>query len=257
VGEGADQWIWGVNAVREALAAGLVTEVRAATGLRGAPMEVVTRAREEGVRVQVTEARALDGLVRGGPHQGVAARLGAFPYVALDTIVDACPGLVLVLDCIQDPRNLGAILRTAGAAGVEAVLIPKDRAAAVTPSAVMSAAGHAFRVPVARVSNLVRSIGVLKASGAWAVGLNPQAQSGLFDLALPERVILVAGGEGEGMRPLVQRTCDFVVSLPMASGVESLNASVAVGVALYEIVRQRAAARAGGCRYPGRAPPGT
>jgi 23S rRNA (guanosine2251-2'-O)-methyltransferase len=248
--------VWGVNAVRQVVAArgGLAAEVRVAAGAPGAAREIAERARRAGIPVHVGTASDLDRLARSGHHQGVVARLGAFPYAALDDVVRVRPQLVLALDCVQDPRNLGAILRTAEAAGVEGILIPKNRAAGVTPAAVMSAAGHVFRVPVALVPNLARAIDAVKADGAWAVGLDPRAPTTLYGLSLPQRLVLVAGGEGEGMRPLVQRTCDFVVSLPMAPGVDSLNASVAVGIALYEIVRHRVGSGGGG-DTPGGASP--
>ena len=181
----------------------------------------------------------LNTLTREGKHQGVAARMGAFPYAGLDTIAQAQPELIIALDCVQDPRNLGAILRTAEAVAAGGIVLPKDRAAGVTPAVVRGAAGHVYQVPVARVTNLARAIETLKGLGWWAVGLLPDGERGLYEAELSQRIVLVIGGEGGGIRPLVARICDERVSLPMARGVNSLNAAVAAGIALYEIRRRR------------------
>jgi 23S rRNA (guanosine2251-2'-O)-methyltransferase len=147
----------------------------------------------------------------------------------------------LVLDGIQDPRNLGAILRTARAVGVGGVVLPRDRSVGITSAVVSASAGLVFGLPIARVPNLVRSMEALREAGLWTVGLDPRGGAPLYGFDPPSRVALVAGGEGEGLRPLVRRTCDFTVSLPMRPGVESLNVGVAVAVSLYELlVRPRA-----------------
>jgi 23S rRNA (guanosine2251-2'-O)-methyltransferase len=177
--------------------------------------------------------------------------MAPFSYVEVDVITRARPQLIIALDCVQDPRNLGAILRTAEAVAAGGVVIPKDRSAGVTGAAVRSAAGHVFGVPIARVTNLVRVIEGFKTEGWWAMALMPRAGELLHDMRLPERVLLVIGGEGTGIRPLVASSCDCRVSLPMAQGVNSLNVSVAAGIALYEIGRKQGLPRGQETGRPG------
>jgi 23S rRNA (guanosine2251-2'-O)-methyltransferase len=156
--------------------------------------------------------------------------------VDLERLLASDCGSLLVLDGIQDPRNLGAILRTARASGVGGVVLPRDRSVGVTGVVAASAAGLLFDLRVARVTNLVRAMEALKEAGFWLVGLVPGGTRSLYELAPGPRPALVAGGEGEGLRSLVRRTCDFTACLPMAPGVESLNVAVAVGIALYELL---------------------
>jgi len=141
---------------------------------------------------------------------------------------------------VQDPRNLGAVLRTARAAGVGGAVLPQDRSCGITPVVAAASAGLVFGLPIARVPNLARTLEALKRAGFWTVGLVPGAARSIFDLERPGRVALVVGGEGGGLRPLVRRGCDFEVGIPMAAGVESLNVSVATAVALYELLVRRA-----------------
>jgi 23S rRNA (guanosine2251-2'-O)-methyltransferase len=162
-----------------------------------------------------------------------------YRYASLDRLLDPlCPS-ALVLDGIQDPRNLGAILRAARAAGVGGVVLPRDRSVGVTPVVAAASAGLLFGLSVAQVPNLVRAMEQLKAAGYWLVGLVPRGGEAIHRRTVPGRPALVVGGEGEGLRSLVKRTCDFAVSIPMAPGVESLNVSVAVGIALYELLLRR------------------
>lgn len=232
--------MWGIHPVEEILTRrpGLVEEMLVATSK---PVSRVAdlggRARREGINVRDCGVGVLDGLSRGGKHQGVAVRMGPFPYASLDVILESPRGVVVALDCIQDPRNLGAVLRTAHAVGARGVLVPTDRSAEVTGAAVRSAGGYVYGVPIARVTNLARAIESFTAAGWWAVGLVPGARV-LYEVTLPERVLLVIGGEGRGIRPLVCRACDELVSLPMAAGIDSLNAAVAAGCALYELRRR-------------------
>jgi 23S rRNA (guanosine2251-2'-O)-methyltransferase len=142
------------------------------------------------------------------------------------------------VDNVQDPRNLGALLRTARAAGAGGVVLPRDRSVGVTSVVAVASAGTLFGLPIVRVPNLVRAMNSLKAFGFWLVGLVPSSPRSLFELDAPDRVALVVGSEGSGLRPLVQRTCDLEVAIPMAPGVESLNVSVAAGVALFELRRR-------------------
>jgi 23S rRNA (guanosine2251-2'-O)-methyltransferase len=196
------------------------------------------------VPFRTLDLEELDELCEGGNHQGVAVRTGGFPYISIDQVIHDVKedpnALVLILDHIEDPQNVGSILRTADAAGVTAVILPEDRAAGVTPAAVRASAGAAEHMRVAKVVNLVRAMQELKDCGVWVTGLDfgPDAKN-YTALDFKGRVGLVVGSEGKGLSRLVRETCDFIASLPMKGRVESLNAGVAGAVALYEIVRQR------------------
>lgn len=231
--------VYGTNVVEEVLQSGApVTRVVLAAGPCEATLAVAARRR--GVPVESGTRAALDRLAGSPHHQGAVALTPPFSYADLALLLDPRRGSALVLDGVQDPRNLGAILRTARAAGVGGVVLPRDRSAAITPVVVSASAGLLFGLPIVRVPNLVRAMGALKEGGYWLVALAPSEDRSLYSLTSIARPALVVGGEGEGVRPLVRRTCDFVVSLPMAQGVESLNVSVAVGVALYELLVRRA-----------------
>jgi 23S rRNA (guanosine2251-2'-O)-methyltransferase len=208
-----------------------------------------------GLDVRRCDGATLDGMTGGGRHQGAVARMAPFPYAELEDVATASDGCLVALDCVQDPRNLGAILRTAAAVNVGALLLPKDRAVGVTGAALRSSGGYAHRVRIARVTNLARAVDDLKAAGWWAVGLVPGAPRLIFQATLTGRVLLVVGGEGKGIRPLVAAGCDELVSLPMAAGVRSLNAAVAASVALYEMCRQRHAGGVAGAAIGGRPAP--
>ena len=155
------------------------------------------------------------------------------------------PPLLLILDGVQDPHNLGACLRSADAAGVDAVILPKDHSAPLNATARKVACGAAETVPVVRVTNLARTLRAIRDAGVWLYGAAGEAQQALYDVDLSGPVALVLGGEGKGLRRLTREQCDLLVKLPMAGKVESLNVSVATGVALYEAVRQRTGSRAG------------
>jgi len=172
-----------------------------------------------------------------GRHQGVVAECAAFPYIHLERVAAEQPRLVVVADQLQDPHNLGALLRTAAAVGVGAVIIPRDGSVSVTATVEAAAAGAAAWLPVCRVTNLGRALAELKKAGYWTVGLAPRGGRNLFEFDPPERVVLVLGGE-TGVRQLVAKQCDFLVSVPMAGHIESLNASVAAAVVLYEVWRR-------------------
>jgi len=201
--------------------------------------ELERAARERAVPVEVTEQATLERLARSPHHQGTVALSPAFSYAPLDRLIAPACQSVLALDGVQDPRNLGAILRTACAFGVGGILLPRDRSVGVTGAVAATAAGMLFDRPVARVPNLVQALERLKEHGFWLVALVPHGGTPLPEHSVPERTVLVAGGEGDGLRPLVRRTCDFAVSIPMEPGVESLNVGVAVGVALYELIARR------------------
>lgn len=239
----------GRNAVVEALRAGVpcegvwvshrveaddrVREIRRAASERGLPLMEVTPAE-------------LDRLTGGVSHQGVALSVPPFSYVELSTVLARAerlgePPLVVALDGVTDPRNLGAVLRSAAAFGAHGVVLPERRAAGVTASAWKVSAGAAARVPVARVTNLVRALGELRDAGCFVVGLDAGGTSSVADLHLAtEPVVVVIGSEGKGLGRLVRGTCDVVAAIPIQGDTESLNAAVAAGIGLYEVARLRA-----------------
>jgi 23S rRNA (guanosine2251-2'-O)-methyltransferase len=230
--------VYGANAVIELLRSGApVTQVHVADGPRLAAVRAAASTR--GVRVVGAEARALQSVAGSPHHQGVVAETPPYAYAPLDALLgDDCRS-TLVLDGVQDPRNLGAVLRTARAVGVGGVVLPRDRSAGVTAVVAAASAGMVFGLRVARVPNLVRAMEALKGAGFWLIGLVPAGGTSLFELAPPSRSALVVGGEGDGIRQLVRRACDFLVTIPMAEGVESLNVSVAAGIALYGVLHPR------------------
>jgi 23S rRNA (guanosine2251-2'-O)-methyltransferase len=240
--------LYGRNAVRECLRAGRrrVYKVLLAGGVResGIVAEILDAARERGVASQRVERQQLDGLGDVN-HQGVAAEVGAYPYSDPEAMLRAAeergePPLLLLLDCLQDPQNFGALLRTAEAVGVHGVIVPKRRAVAVTPAVVNASAGAVEHLLVARVTNLVQAMDRLKAADVWGVGLEDVPEAQLYhQAALNMPLALVVGSEGEGIRRLVREQCDFLINLPMRGRIGSLNASVAGSIALYEIWRQR------------------
>ena len=235
-------WIWGLHAVAETLTSAprTISTLYVAGNRRSPEVTVLTtRAAEAGVEVRESDVALLDDLSQHGKHQGVVARTGPFPYVEEGQLRVLQQGLLVALDCVQDPRNLGAILRTAHAAGAAGLLLPKDRSAGVTAAAVRSAGGYVHRVPVARVTNLARTLGALGEEGWWVIGLVPGARRSIWEVQVAERTLLVVGGEGGGLRPLVASSCQELAGIPMVAGVESLNASVAAGIALYELGMRR------------------
>ena len=240
-------WIAGINAVASALQHDLshVHEVLVEAGSKNPRLvEIEETARRHEISVRRVALQALDGVAGGLRHQGVIARYESPKQVeesALPGLVEAADGkaLLLVLDGVQDPHNLGACLRSAAAAGVTAVLIPKDKAAPINATVRKTSAGAADRIPVISVTNLARSLRALKDAGVWVYGLEGEATAGLHSLDLRGNVALVLGGEGEGMRRLTREHCDALVKIPMPGEMESLNVSVATGVALFEAVRQR------------------
>ena len=210
--------------------------------------EIEETARRRDVPVRRIPLQSLEGIVGNLRHQGVIARYEAAKPTdekELPGLVEAAGGkaLVLVLDGVQDPHNLGACLRSAAAAGVTAVVIPKDKAAPINATVRKTSAGAADRIPVVSVTNLARTLRALQELGVWIYGLDGEAPGAIHGIDLAGNVALVMGGEGEGMRRLTRETCDGLVRIPMPGEMESLNVSVATGVALFEAVRQRGAAR--------------
>ncbi|HMW41934.1 23S rRNA (guanosine(2251)-2'-O)-methyltransferase RlmB [Plasticicumulans sp.] len=211
--------------------------------------ELLALAEAAGVRVYAEDAEALDRQCGGERHQGVFARMKVaerqWREDELDALLDAIegPALLLVLDGVQDPHNLGACLRSADAAGVHAVLAPNDRAAGLTPTARKVACGAAEHVPFIPVTNLARTLRELKQRGIWLVGAAGEAEADLYAMDLAGPVALVLGAEEKGLRRLTREECDYLAHIPMTGTVESLNVSVATGVFLFEALRQRRARR--------------
>jgi 23S rRNA (guanosine2251-2'-O)-methyltransferase len=228
--------IYGVRPVIEALRSRRreVFEVLEAVG-NG---EVVQAAAASGVSVKKVPRARIEDLARGGTHQGVAARVGPYPYSGLDEILTIPDPLLVVLDSVTDPRNLGAVLRAADGAGASGVVIPKDRAVGVTAAAAKVSAGASEHVPVARETNLRRAIDRMKEAGVWVYAAEVEGAT-YTGLDLTEPVALVLGSEGRGVRRLVREGCDGAVAVPMLGAVGSLNVSVAAAILLYEARRQR------------------
>jgi 23S rRNA (guanosine2251-2'-O)-methyltransferase len=200
-------------------------------------------ARQHARPVQRIDAHALKQMLGDVAHQGVVAEIAPMPAWTEDTLLSALSAqpspLLLALDGVQDPHNLGACLRTADACGALAVIVPKDRAAQLTPTVRKVAAGAAETTPVVAVTNLVRTLKLLKDAGLWIVGADAEGPKKAHEVDLKDGIVLVLGAEGAGLRQLTRQTCDWVVRLPGLGAVESLNVSVAAGMLLYEVVRQR------------------
>ena len=234
--------IFGINPVAEALRAGRVRRIRVASRGDKRVEEIFALAREKGVRVERVDALALDRDARGGVHQGVVADLEPpRDYSVEQLVASAAPGpaLIVVLDGIEDPHNIGAILRSVDAAGAHGVVRQARHAAPLDGVAMKASAGAAAAVRVATVVNIARAIEELKDAGVWTVGLAGDAPEryDAVDLTVPTAIVL--GGEGTGLRRLVRERCDRLIAIPMRGAVSSLNVSVAAGVTLFEAIRQR------------------
>ncbi len=234
--------IYGLNPVIEALRAGRVAVVRVSDSMSGDRQRAVRDlARASGVRVEAVPAAAIDRAARGGVHQGVTAELLDAPSWSVEDLVSgaAGPPLIVVLDGVEDPHNVGAILRTADAAGADGVIRQSRRAARLDGAAAKASAGAIAHVRIADVVNIARALQELKDAGVWTVGLVGDAPGryDTIDFTLPTAVVL--GAEGGGLRRLVRERCDHQVSIPMRGQVASLNVSAAAAVVLFEAVRQR------------------
>ena len=243
------EWIYGRNPVEEALAAGR----RTANEIILPPAfpdedDQLQRIRDEAkarrLVIRTMERNQLDKLTRFGHHQGVALKTTGYPYVGFEEILAAVEAdenaTVIVLDHLEDPQNVGSILRTASAVGVTGVIIPEDRACGITPAVARASAGGAEYVKVAHVVNLVRAMQDLKDAGVWFTGLDWGEDAKTYtDIDFCGRTGLVVGAEGNGISRLVRENCDFIAELPMPGGFESLNAGVATAITLYEVLRQR------------------
>lgn len=237
--------IEGRNAVLEAFRSGkTVDKLFVLEGCEDGPVRSILReAKKHNTMVKFVKKERLEQLSETGKHQGVIAVAAAYDYAEVEDILEAArrkgePPFVLLLDNIEDPHNLGAIIRTANLAGAHGVIIPKNRAVGLTATVARTSAGALHYTPVAKVTNLARTIEKLKKEGMWFVCAD-MGGTQMYDLDLKGPVGLVIGNEGEGVSKLVREKCDFIASIPMQGNIDSLNASVAAGVLAYEIVRQR------------------
>ncbi|MBF0611668.1 MAG: 23S rRNA (guanosine(2251)-2'-O)-methyltransferase RlmB [Magnetococcales bacterium] len=205
--------------------------------------QILELARDKGVLVRLVDRIALDRLVKGGVHQGVAARVTPRRQPDWDEILERLEkhrdGILVILDGVEDPRNLGAVLRSAEAFGAMAVVLPKDRTAPLSGVAVKASAGAAERLDLVRVTNLARSLDQLREVGYWVIGLDGEASQSIGETNLKGGIALVLGGEGKGLRRLTREKCDTLAAIPMVGQTGSFNLSVAAAIALYECRRQR------------------
>lgn len=243
--------LYGLHAVEEALRAGrrrfdhvLVARERQDERLE----RLIQTCRQAGVRVRPEPREQLTTLAKSAAHQGVVAVVGPQEFLALEDLYEPAPAkpatarLLLALDGVEDPQNLGALLRVADGAGVDGVILTERRSAPLSPAAVKASAGAAEHLRIARVVNLVRALEELKSRNLWIVGLDERGPADYDQFDLTGDCVLVLGREGAGLHDLVRRTCDFLLRIPMAGGVSSLNVSAAGAVVLYEAARQRRAA---------------
>ncbi|MDD2851497.1 MAG: 23S rRNA (guanosine(2251)-2'-O)-methyltransferase RlmB [Desulfuromonadaceae bacterium] len=235
--------IFGVNPVKESLqgtrcAFNLYVQLNASDHR---VEKIIRLAEQRGVAVHRREKNDLTKMCASSHHQGIALEVEPFRFADLDDLLvataEATTGLLLVLDGIQDPHNLGALIRSAACAGANGVIIPKDRACGVTAAAERSSAGAVEIIPVTQVINIAHTLEMLKKRGYWIYALDGEASTSLFATKFSGKTVLVIGSEGEGIRPLVRKQCDVVMSIPHYGGVSSLNASVAGGIAMFEVAR--------------------
>ncbi len=240
-------YLFGVHSVMEKLkgASSEMVEVLIARGRRqGTLRSIEEEAKRRGVPIISLDGVELSRLIGREKHQGVVAKVFSFAYSDFTGLLGGLPQedkyhWILALDGVTDPRNFGSLLRTAEGVGVRDVVIPKDRSVGVTPIVVKASAGAVSYVRTYRVTNLRRAILDLKEKGYWVVGLDVQAEDSVFTRVYPERLVILLGSEGSGIRPLLREECDFLVSIPMLGRVGSLNVAVSAGMFLYELVRQR------------------
>lgn len=242
-----EEYIAGKHSVTEALRSGRTIHKIwiADNAQKHLTQPIIAEAKKAGVIVQTADKRKLDQMAEGVQHQGVVAQVAAYGYVELDDILARAEAkgetpFLLVLDEIEDPHNLGSILRTADCTGVHGVIIPKRRSVGLTATVSKTSAGAVEYVPVARVTNLAQTMEQLKERGIWLVGTDVSATQDLYEtdmFTMP--LALVIGNESKGMGRLVKQTCDALLKLPMAGQINSLNASVAAGIFMYEVVRRR------------------
>src|SRR6185369_7048527 len=204
---------------------------------------IIKLAEGRGVAIHRRDKNDLTKMCASSHHQGIALEVEPFRYAELDDLLAAInsagsPGFLLVLDGILDPHNLGALIRSAACAGAQGVIIPKDRACGITAAAEKASAGAVETIPVAMVTNIAQSLETMKKAGYWVYALEGESSRSLYEANFSGSIALVIGGEGEGIRPLVRKQCDVIMSIPQYGGVGSLTASVAGGIALFEVARK-------------------
>ena len=239
--------LYGFHPVYEVLVANRRTIVKVYVQLDrpGRRLEQIVQLAESGRHaIEYVQAPQLNAVAGHRQHQGVAAVVTSYPFVAIDVILDQAVAqagrhFLLLLDGILDPHNLGALIRTGLAVGIQGVVIPKDRSAAATPAVSKASAGALEHMLISQVTNLARTVGFLKEQGMWIIGLDPTAASSIYETDLIGAQALVIGGEEKGIRPLIRKNCDMLVCIPQIGRVRSLNASVAGAVVMYEAFRQR------------------
>ena len=236
--------ICGIHAVREAIESSSrpIEHVAIQRGLANPRLQqLIDLCRSKGVGIRFEPAAALDRMAQGAHHQGVVASVGGHSYSSLEGFIDspAQSVLILALDGVQDTHNLGALIRTACAAGADAVMVPERRSAGLTPAAVQAAAGAVAHTPVVRVTNLANALEQLKAANYWVVGLDERGDKAYYEADYRGRSIIVAGGEEKGLHELIKKKCDFLVRIPAPGKIATLNVSVAAGIVLFEAARQR------------------
>jgi len=249
MGKRQTEILYGFHPVKEAFKAGRRKIVRMCTLRSHGPkrmMEVLTYAANARVPIQEVSLSKMEALTQTDKHQGVCVEAGFYPLVSLQELCDraeAVPtgGRLLLLDSIVDPHNLGALIRTACCTAVEGIVITKDRSATPTPTVSKTSAGALEHVRLARVTNMTQTIKRLQQQGLWVVGLAGEADRSIYDSDFTGPIALVIGSEFNGLRPLVKKSCDQLVSIPQTGVIDSLNASVAGGIAIYEIYRQQLA----------------
>lgn len=241
-----EEIIAGRNSVAEALKSGRsINKILITKGQRhGSVRNIINDARQQGLIVQETEAAKLDELAGGTRHQGILALAAPITYVEVEDILNGArkkeqAPFVILLDELEDPHNVGAILRTADATGVHGVLIPKRRSCPVSATVAKTSAGAVEYVPIARIGNIVQTINELKEAGLWVVGADMDGDKNFFEMDLTGPIAVVVGSEGKGLGRLTKEKCDFLVRIPMKGSMNSLNASVACSLLLYEIMKQR------------------
>ena len=244
---GDTEYLYGIHAVREALMAGrrrihqiYISEKRTSQRIR----KLIARAESNRIPVRYVSSETIRSTLKTDKHQGIGAEVSPCPFVDLNRLLitfkeDADAPLLLLLDHIVDPQNMGGLIRTASCVGVNGVIIPKDRSAFPTPTVSRASAGALEHISITPVTNLVRTIRTLKEKGIWIMGLDKAADNPIFFSDVSGPIALVVGGEEKGIRSLVRQNCDMLVSIPQTGRIDSLNASVAGAVAMYEIYRQR------------------
>lgn len=241
-----EEYIAGRHSVQEALRSGRTIHKLfiAEQAQKQQLSPIFAEAKKLGVIIQTVDKRKLDQLVQDIPHQGVVAQVTAYEYIELEELITQAqasgkPPFLLILDEIEDPHNLGSILRTADCAGVHGVIIPKRRSVGLTATVSKTSAGAIEYVPVARVTNIAQTIERLKEVGIWVAGTDVAGEQSVYQADFKIPIAIVIGNEGKGIGRLIKEKCDFLVTLPMHGQINSLNASVAASVLMYEVVRQR------------------